>query len=144
MSGFLLDTNVISETVKPHPNETVLSWLSAQRPSQLFLPALSIGELMRGARKVADASRRSAYERWIKEELLHQFDGRVVAFDQAAAITWGEIMGDGDRTGRVRPAADAQIAALARRYQLVLVTRNTKDFKPMGVEVVDPWSAKTA
>ena len=69
-----------------------------------------------------------------------QFQGRVLPFDAEAAEIWGEIMGDGDRTGRVKPMADAQIAAVARRHGLTLATRNVSDFEDMSVPLLNPWT----
>lgn len=140
MTAFLLDTNVVSETTKPRPDGRVLSWLSDQNAGDIFLSSMTIGELVRGVRKLEETARRRVFERWIEKDLLKQFDGRVLPFDQGAAIIWGEIMGDGDRTGRTRPAADAQIAAVARRHNLTLATRNLKDFESMNVELFDPWT----
>ena len=110
--AFLLDTNVISETFKPRPAARVIAWFSYQRSDDLFLASMSLGELVRG---------------------------RILPFDQEAAMIWGEIMGDGDRTGRPKPTGDAQIAAVARRHHLTLVTRNTRDFTGMDVALLDPW-----
>jgi hypothetical protein len=140
MMPFLLDTNIVSETIKPRPEGRVISWLGDQNPSDLYLASMTIGELVRGVRKLKKAARRRVYERWIEEDLSKQFDGRILPFDQGAAIIWGEIMGDGDRTGRTRPAADAQIAAVARRHNLTLATRNLKDFGSMKVKLFDPWT----
>ena len=93
--AFLIDTNVISETFRPHPAPQVLEWVGHQMAGDLFL----------------------------------------------AAVIWGAIMGDGDRAGRPKPMADAQIAAVALRHGLTLATRNIRDFKDMGVTLVDPWAA---
>jgi len=138
--AFLLDTNVISETVKPRSEVRVLSWLSKQTADDLFLASLTIGELVRGAHRLQDGKRRGVYERWIENDLANQFKDRILPFDRGAAVIWGEIMGDGDRTGRTRPAADAQIAAVARRHSLTLATRNVRDFQAMGVMLFNPWS----
>ncbi len=138
--AFLLDTNVISETVKPRSEVRVLSWLSKQTADDLFLASLTIGELVRGAHRLQDGKRRGVYERWIENDLANQFKDRILPFDRGAAVIWGEIMGDGDRTGRTRPAADAQIAAVARRHSLTLATRNVGDFQAMGVMLFNPWS----
>ena len=140
MMSFLLDTNIVRETIKPRPDGRVISWLGDQNPDDLYLASMTIGELVRGVRKLEKAAPRRVYERWIEEDLSKQFDGRILPFDQGAAIIWGEIMGDGDRTGRTRPAADAQIAAVARRHNLTLATRNLKDFGSMKVKLFDPWT----
>jgi len=136
---FLLDTNIVSETVKAKPEERVLAWLTAQRPAELFLAAQTIGELVRGARKVKEEVRRERFEQWIEQDLTEQFEGRILPFDAPAAVLWGRLMGDGDRAGRTPAAADAQIAAVAVHHDLTLVTRNTKDFEHLGVKLLNPW-----
>lgn len=137
---FLLDTNIVSETVKPKPEKRVLAWLEAQTPAELFLAAQTMGELVRGARKVKEKARRERFETWIEQDLAEQFEGRVLPFDGAAAVHWGRLMGDGDRTGRTPAAADAQIAAVAIQHDLTLATRNTRDFERFDMKLVDPWS----
>lgn len=136
---FLLDTNIISETVKAKPEERLLAWLEAQTPAELFLAAQTVGELVRGARKVKEKARRERFEAWIEQDLAEQFESRVLPFDGPAAVLWGRLMGDGDRTGRTPAAADAQIAAVAIHHDLTLVTRNTKDFEPLSVKLLNPW-----
>ena len=83
--------------------------------------------------RAKDKAKRERFRRWIEQDLASQFDGRILPFDQEAAVIWGEIMGDGDRLGRPKPMADAQIAAVARRHNLTLATRNTRDFAGMNV-----------
>lgn len=139
MTGFLLDTNVISETIKRRPEERVVAWLSKRSPDELFLSAITFGELARGARKLRDGARRQRYEHWIHRDLARQFAGRILPFDREAAAIWGEIMGDGDRRGRTRPAADASIAAIARRHGLTVATRDTAGFEATGAVLFNPW-----
>ena len=141
MTGFLLDTNVISETVRPQPEPRVLNWIRDQSPNDLFLSAVTLGELVRGTRKLPDSSRSRQYQYWIRHDLARQFDGRVLAFDERAAVRWGEIMGAGDRSGEPRLALDAQIAAIAGRYGLALATRNVKNFQGMRVTLLNPWES---
>ncbi len=140
MTGFLIDTNVISETVKPRPEPRVLAWFESRSPGELFLTAITFGELVRGARKLEKAGRRRGYERWIRRDLARQFEGRILPFDREAGAIWGEIMAEADRIGRPRPAVDAQIAAIARRHGLTLVTRNLRDFEETEVPILDPWA----
>ena len=137
--AFLLDTNVVSETVRPRPDETVLDWIESQSPRDLFLAAQTIGELVRGARKVREQTRRERFERWIEQDLARQFDGRILPFDASTAVVWGRLMGDGDRAGRRPSAADAQIAAGAIQHDLTLVTRNVKDFRNFDIRLLNPW-----
>jgi toxin FitB len=136
---FLLDTNIVSETVKAKPEPRVLAWLEQQSPAELFLAAQTIGELVRGAVKVKEKARRERFTKWIEEDLSQQFENRILAFDDAAARIWGQLMGNGDREGQTRPAADAQIAAVAIDRDLILVTRNIKDFEYFNLNVLNPW-----
>ena len=137
--ALLLDTNVVSETVRPRPEKMVLDWIEAQIPTDLFLAAQTIGELVRGARKVREQERRERFERWIEQDLARQFDGRVLPFDGRTATIWGRLMGDGDHAGRPPAAADAQIAAVAIQHELILVTRNVKDFGNFDIQLLNPW-----
>ena len=137
--AFLLDTNVVSETIRPRPEKTVLDWIKGQVPTDLFLAAQTIGELVRGARKVKEQVSRERYERWIEQDLASQFDGRVLPFDGRTAAVWGRLMGDGDRAGRPPAVADAQIAAVAIQHELILVTRNEKDFVHFDIQLLNPW-----
>ncbi len=136
---FLLDTNIVSETVRTKPEPRVLAWLEQQSPAELFLAAQTIGELVRGAVKVKEKARQERFTKWIEEELSQQFENRILAFDDAAARIWGQLMGGGDRKGNTPPAADAQIAAVAIDRDLVLVTRNVRDFERFGLGLLNPW-----
>ena len=138
--AFLLDTNVVSETVRPRPRRSVLDWMEAGSPSDLFLAAQTVGELVRGARKVREPERRERFERWIEQDLARQFEGRILPFDGSTAAIWGRLMGDGDRAGLRPAAADAQIAAVAIQHGLIVVTRNVGDFARFDVQLFDPWN----
>lgn len=137
--AFLLDTNIISETVRPKPEPRVLEWLEQQSPEELFLASQTIGELVRGACKVNEKARRQRFTKWIEEDLSQQFESRVLPFNDASARIWGQLMGHGDRVGQTPSAADAQIAAVAIERELVLVTRNVKDFEKFNLDVLNPW-----
>ena len=139
--AYLIDTNVISETFKPRPERLVVDWIGRQIANDLFLASISLGELVRGVQRMRDRTRRERFQRWIDYDLAAQFQGRILPFDREATVIWGEIMGDGDRAGRPKPMADAQIAAVARRHGLTLVTRNIRDFVRMEVVLLDPWAA---
>ena len=139
--AYLIDTNVISETFKPRPERRVVDWIGGQMANDLFLASISLGELVRGACGVKDGAKRERFERWIYRDLAAQFQGRILPFDRQAAVIWGEIMGDGDRTGSPKPMADAQIAAVAQRHGLTVATRNVRDFAGMEVGLFNPWAA---
>ena len=140
MKGFLLDTNIISELIRPKPDQNVVSWIADRMASELFITSMTIGELTRGAQKTGNNKRGLRLQNWIAHDVMHQFDHRILAFDTRAAIDWGILMGDGDRLGLTLLAADAQIAAVARVNQLSIATRNTKDFERMLDSVVNPFS----
>ena len=140
---WLLDTNILSETTKPRPDHSVIEWIESRTPGDLFLSVLTVGELIRGARKLKESTRRIRLERWIEQDLSRQFEGRILVYDYAAASIWGQLMGDGDRHGKTPSAADAQIAALAIRHQMILVTRNEKDFLRFDhLKLLNPWRAQ--
>ena len=136
---FLLDTNIISETVRPRPDPGVIDWLERQSPEELFLSAMTIGELMRGACKVKEEARREKLTKWIEEDLRQQFESRLLPFNDTSGKIWGQLMGNGDRAGKTPSAYDAQIAAIAIDRGLVLVTRNVSDFNRFELEILNPW-----
>ena len=139
MPRYLLDTNVLSELVRPVPEGRVLRWFERQVPVDLYLSSITLGELVRGIVRLPDGRRRVALSRWVSRDLRDQFEGRLLPFDEQAAGIWGTIMGECDRRGRPRAGADAQIAAIAIRFDVVVVTRNTADFANMRVKMVNPW-----
>ena len=142
MTRFLLDTNVISEPLRPQPSIAVMRWLEAQDPGSLFLSAVTLGELVAGIRRLASSSRRRALEQWLMDVVAPQFQDRILAFDSDAAWRWGAFVADSEAAGRPRPAVDLQIAAIAAHHDLVLVTRNATDFEGLGVDVLNPWSGR--
>lgn len=141
---FLLDTNIISETVRPKPEPRVLAWLENQSPGELFLASQTIGELVRGACKVKEKARRDRFTKWIEDDLGQQFEARILPYTESSARIWGELMGNGDRKGETPSAADAQIAAVAMERELVLVTRNVKDFEKFDLDLLNPWDSDIA
>ena len=140
-SGFLLDTNVVSELVAATPAPQVLRWMVAQVPARLFLSVITLGELTKGVARLDAGRRRDRLARWLAVDLSAQFEGRLLPFDQVMAIRWGEMMAEAERCGRPRPAIDLQIGATAACLGLGLVTRNITDFKDLGLEIVNPWEA---
>lgn len=138
---FLLDTNIISETVRPKPEPRLIDWMASQSANELFLASLTIGELVRGACKLKEMERRRRLKKWIEDDLVEQFEDRILPFTERSARIWGELMGNGDRKGETPSAADAQIAAVAVERGLVLVTRNTKDFERFDLDLLNPWDS---
>lgn len=139
MKKYLLDTNIISEIIKPAPEPAVLAWLEAQQENTLFLSAVTLGELAKGVTALGDSKKKDRLLHWLKTEVMHRFQGRILPFDEQAAILWGEWNGKGQPGGKSFPILDSQIAAIAGRFECILVTRNTKDIDELPVKSFNPW-----
>lgn len=137
----LLDTNVLSELMRPAPDPAVERWLAAQPDASLFISAITEAELRYGAALLPSGKRRSALTAEIDGMLEEDFDGRILPFDRLAAQAFAVIAADRRQAGRPISQADAQIAAIARSRGAALATRNVPDFDGCGVEVINPWSA---
>ena len=134
----LLDTCVISELIKPAPDARVLAWTRDTPEGSCFLSAITLGEVMGGVSRLPAGKRRARLEAWF-EGLLVRYESRIIPVDAAVARQWGRLAGELARRGAPTSMADGLIAATAVRHGLRLATRNLADFKPFGVELVDPW-----
>lgn len=140
MSGFLLDTNVISELVRPRPDPRVARWLDSADEELLFLSVLTLGEIRKGITTLTDPARKARLEVWLHGNLLPRFESRILPIDQAIAERWGQITGLLAAQGSPLPVIDGLVAATALDHNLTLVTRNTRDVALTGVGVFDPWT----
>lgn len=141
MNKYLLDTNVISEIIKPAPEARILMWLGAQQERTLFISAVTLGELAKGIAVLENGTKKDRLSHWLKIEVTHRFRERILPYDDPSAMLWGEWNGNGKRNGRSYPILDSQIAAIAARFECVLVTRNVKDMDGLPVESLNPWKA---
>ncbi|MGH6922705.1 MAG: type II toxin-antitoxin system VapC family toxin [Propylenella sp.] len=132
----LLDTNVVSELVKPKPDRKVVRFV--REAVDPWLCAITLHELVYGAERSPDAKRRAKLLAWIAQ-VTAEFDGRTIAVDNAVAERSGRLRALAVTQGRPATVVDALIAASAQLHGLRLATRNTKDFKPFGIAVVNPW-----
>ena len=139
MSGFLLDTNVISELVKPRPEANVTTWIEATDESLLYLSVLTLGEIQRGIASLPQSRRRANLEAWLNKELRARFEGRILIVDQEVADRWGLLTATARNNGIVLPVIDGLLAATALEHNLTLVTRDTGHIPSMGVAVFNPW-----
>lgn len=137
---FLLDTNVVSEWVKPHPNAGLAAWLAAVDEDELYLSVVTIAELRRGAERLPTGRRRKAIEAWLHRDILLRFERRILPVDVAMAQAWGRVTARCEDIGRPIGSMDAFIAAAAELYDLTLVTRNDTDFRPVVKAVLNPWT----
>ena len=139
MSGFLLNTNCISELVHPKPDLRVTEWLDAADENLLYLSVLTLGELRKGVAGLPEGKRRTSLETWLEVDLRARFSGRVVPVDSAIADRWGLLASEAKRTGRSLPVIDGLLAATAPHHSLTVVSRNAGDFRLARVQVWSPW-----
>ena len=137
---YLLDTNVVSEWVKPRPNRGVVGWLADVDEDRVFLSVVTLAELRHGIDRLADGNRRRRLESWLRDEVPLRFEGRLLPVDQAVAEGWGQVVARREAAGRPIGVMDAFIAATAHVHALTLVTRNESDFESAVSEIVNPWA----
>ena len=137
--SFLLDTNVVSEWMKPLPNPGVAAWVATLTESEIFLSVVSVTELRYGIERMPAGVRRKRLEEWLVEELLPRFDGRTIPVDLAIADVCGKLVARSEAKGPPLEPRDAFIAATAEVYGLTLVTRNVSDFQATPVAILTPW-----
>lgn len=138
MTRYLLDTNIISNAIKPLPSQSLLEWMAEQADDSLFISSLSVAEIWRGILEKPAGKKRRHLEEWFNgpEGPQALFRGRVLPFDENAAIVWGRLMAAGATGGRPRSALDMVIAAIAQSSHCILVTDNEKDFP--GIDLINP------
>jgi predicted nucleic acid-binding protein len=137
----LLDTNVLSELMRPAPAPQVLAWLDRQAPSQVYLCATVRAEIELGIALLPDGRKRQALCSVAQSMFQEEFAGRCLPFDESAAVRYAEIVAVRLRTGRPISVEDAQIAATALSCDLTLASRNVRDFSGIpGLRLVDPWA----
>ena len=142
-SGFLLDTNVVSELMKRRPNRRVAAWVEGTAEALLHLSVITIGEVRKGIDLVDDQRKRAALQSWLDHDLRVRFAGRLLPFDEDVAERWGQIEAVAKKRRRTLSTVDAQLAATALHHGLTFVTRNTGDITPTGVPAFNPWSDRT-
>ena len=135
----VIDTNVVSELMRPTPNAVIASWIAERATSSLHLTAVSEAELRFGLAIMPPGRRRDGLAEGLERMLRTGFANRVLPFDSAAASAYAEIAAARRAMGRPMPQADCQIAAIARSRGMAIVTRNVSDFVDVGIDVIDPW-----
>ena len=137
MTRYLLDTNIISNVVKPQPSESLLSWMSMQRDEDLFIASLTVAEIRRGILEKPRGKKRDALDQWFSgpEGPQALFAGRILSFDDRAGLIWARLMAEGKTAGKPRSVLDMIIAAVAGANECVVVTDNEKDF--VGLKAVN-------
>ena len=142
MSGFLIDTNVLSEYNRPGgPDAGVKRWLETTDRQSQHVSVITLAEIQKGIELLAEGKRRAQLEQWLTQDLEAWFSGRALPVDRQVAMRWASLVAKGSRTGRPLPTVDSLIAATALAYGLAIVTRNTKDFEGIGATIINPWQA---
>jgi predicted nucleic acid-binding protein len=140
---YLLDTNIISNFTKPAPSQLLIEWMANQSDEDLFIASLTVAEIRRGVLEKPAGKRRDQLDGWFSGPQGPQalFAGRVLPFDEAAALIWGRLMADGKAKGRPRSGLDTIIAAIAAANDCIVVTDNERDFE--DVDILNPISGAT-
>jgi predicted nucleic acid-binding protein len=139
MSGYLLDTNCISELVRGRPEPRVLDWMEAADESVLYLSVLTLGEIRKGVAGLLPGKRQTQLEMWLELDLQARFSGRILAIDALIADRWGLMAAEAKRKGWALSAIDGLLAATALQHNLTIVSRNISDFTNTRVPTLNPW-----
>jgi predicted nucleic acid-binding protein len=143
MSGFLLDTNVLSEfNRRGEPDPLVKQWLEAAETDSLYASVLTFGEIRFGVELLPPSKRRKRLEQWLDRDLPGWFEGRILRVDKAITDRWGLLRAQAQMIGRPLLIVDGLLAATALHHRLTIVSRNVSDFDVIGLTVVNPWEAR--
>jgi predicted nucleic acid-binding protein len=138
-SGLLIDTNVVSEVMRPLPEPRVLQWLNAQPDTRLYLSSTILAELLSGLAAMPDGQRKLGLQKLLRRLREDWFAGRVLPFTVEAAERYGDIVSRARRRGRAIEMADGQIAAVAVVHGFAVATRDIGPFEAAGIAVINPW-----
>lgn len=142
MRGVLLDTNVLSELMRPQPSLVVLGWFAQQEGAEFYTSAITQAELLLGVALLPGGKRRDAIADAVEQMFEQDFAGRCLPFDELAAHEYAALVATRNKAGMPISTEDAQIAAIALRHSLALATRNTKEFRKINeLVLLDPWLA---
>jgi predicted nucleic acid-binding protein len=135
----ILDTNVLSELMRPKPSENVIAWIARQPEAELFTTSITEAEIFHGIEVLPKGKRREHLTTAAEAVFTEDFSGRVYSFDSAAARAFSKIASSRRSDGRPITQSDAQIAAIAKTRRAKVASRDVKGFEQCGVDVVDPW-----
>jgi predicted nucleic acid-binding protein len=137
---YLLDTCVLSEIIKPLPDNKVIKWLRNIDEEKMYVSVLTFGELEKGIEKALNLSRKKKLQIWVRQDLSERFENRVINIDLKVAARWGEVQGRSEKDGNPMSVIDGLIAVSGLVHDCIVVTRNISDMKQSGVELFNPWS----
>ncbi|MFZ1702291.1 MAG: type II toxin-antitoxin system VapC family toxin [Pyrinomonadaceae bacterium] len=136
--SYLLDTNVVSEPKRPRPDPLVIQWLAGVDDDETFLSALTIGEMKKGVEKLPSSQNRARVQNYL-EKVRNRFVGRILPITEHTFLVWGKMIAEFEKKGIVRPVLDSLLEATALEHDLILVTRNVRNFKDSSATILNPW-----
>jgi len=136
--SYLLDTNVVSESEQAKPNASVMEWLSARDESDVYLSALTVGEIRRGIEMLETGKKKTHLRNWL-EGIRVTFAGHILPITELTFAVWGAMFAAFEKQGLRRPIFDSLLEATAIEHDLILVTRNVKNFGSSSVTIFNPW-----
>jgi predicted nucleic acid-binding protein len=142
VSGWLLDTNVLSELRRPSPSRKVVAFVAGQPLDRLYVSVVTFAEIRFGIELVAEPARRSDLTLWLDNKLRPMFDGRILEITEDVLLKWRLLIEDGRKRGHTFSHPDVLIAATAAHHDVTVVTHNVDEFAAAGVAVLDPWTGK--
>jgi len=137
--NYLLDTCVISELIKKNPDANVIRWILGIEETSLFLSVLTFGEIHKGIEKLPQSKKKERLHKWVNSDLRERFKNRIIDFDLDAAKKWGEVQAKAELAGKPMSIIDGLISATGLVYDLIVVTRNTKDMEQSGATLLNLW-----
>jgi toxin FitB len=137
--NYLLDTCVLSEFTRRKPEQKVVHWVDSIDEDKLFLSVITIGEIQHGIVRLPESHRKTDLLVWLNNELIKRFDQRIIPLDTPMMLLWGNLTAQMESTGQPMAVMDSLIIATALQNHLIVATRNVSDFRPCGVQVINPW-----
>lgn len=137
--NYLLDTCVLSEYTRRKPDAKVIRWVEGMDEEKMFLSAITIGEIKHGIERLPASHRKDELLNWLNNDLLERLGQRVLPIDSQTMLLWGALVARMENAGNPMALMDSLIVASALQHNLILVTRNARDFLPCGVQVINPW-----
>ena len=142
MKGYLIDTNILSEYNRPGgPHAGVKRWLETVGRQWQYVSVITLAEIQKGIELLANGKRRTQLERWLNQELIAWFSGRILSVDYQVARRWASLVATRIQKGKPLPTVDSLIAATALAHGLTVITRNVRDFEDTGVMTFNPWES---
>ena len=138
--NYLLDTNIISELISKSPNKKVVDLILSIDEENLYLSVITIGEIKAGIEKLDDGKKKDKLINWLEKELLVRFEGRIIYIDTEVMLKWGCNNTKLKKLGKPLPIMDSIIGSIAQVKNLILLTRNEKDFKNLDIKIINPFN----